>query len=67
LFALAVGSAVVSTAPALAASKQETGYRDRPNSGRRCSSCQLFVGPAGCRAVEGTISPNGWCQFWTPR
>lgn len=68
LFGLAVGGVVAASGSgASAASKQEAGYRDSPNNGRRCSDCRLFRGPAGCRAVEGTISPNGWCQFWNAR
>lgn len=65
LFALAAGGAAFAARPAGAATKEEAGYRDSPNRGRRCSDCRLFRGPASCRAVEGTISPNGWCRFWT--
>lgn len=39
-------------------------YQDTPKDGHDCVGCALFEPPNGCKSVEGTISPNGWCRLW---
>jgi hypothetical protein len=39
-------------------------YQDQPKGDQQCSGCIHFVGPNACRAVEGEISPEGWCILW---
>ena len=29
-----------------------------------CATCTLFVAPRSCKAVDGEISPNGWCKAY---
>lgn len=29
-----------------------------------CARCAHFLAPSGCQIVEGTIAPEGWCQFF---
>ena len=45
--------------------KELVQYQDSPKDGKKCSECALFVKPNACSAVEGEISPEGWCQLWT--
>jgi hypothetical protein len=46
-------------------SKELAQYQDSPKDGHKCSECSLFEPPKACKAVEGDISPDGWCQLWT--
>ena len=68
-------AAAASLAPrrawAAKALKEDVHYRARPNDGKSCASCRLFT-PTGlnkgsCAAVEGDVSPNGWCMAYSPR
>jgi len=45
-------------------SKEEAEYQGHPNGAARCADCSMFVRPSGCTAVEGRISPNGWCIYY---
>jgi High potential iron-sulfur protein len=46
-------------------SKELAKYQDTPKDGNKCSECTFFEKPNACKAVEGDISPDGWCQLWT--
>lgn len=48
-------------------SQQAVRYQDARKDGQRCDGCRLFVEPASCQRVEGEISPQGWCQLFTPK
>jgi hypothetical protein len=48
-------------------SKELAKYQDSPNEGHKCSDCTFFEAPSSCKAVDGEISPNGWCQLFTPK
>ena len=39
-------------------------YQDQPKDGLSCAACTLFRPPAACAAVQGRISPHGWCRFF---
>lgn len=59
--------AVAATSGALAdekMSQKDAEYRTTPKNGQSCSACQYFLAPASCKLVKGTISPQGWCDFW---
>ena len=65
------GAAVgLTTGTALEAAAQEklslteAEYQDTPKGIRMCATCTLFVPPKSCKAVEGDISPNGWCKLF---
>jgi len=45
-------------------SKQQAQYQDSPNGIQMCTACTLFVAPHACTAVDGDISPNGWCKLY---
>jgi hypothetical protein len=46
-------------------SKTAADYQDAPKDGLlTCAACSLFRPPRSCTAVEGDISPNGWCKFF---
>jgi hypothetical protein len=69
LLRLAVSAAVAGwVAPGGAApvkvSKAAALYQDQPRDGLSCAACTLFRPPAACAAVEGRISPHGWCRFF---
>jgi hypothetical protein len=57
--ALALGRAEAAGLPQTAVS-----YQESPKDGKDCKGCKLFVAPASCKSVSGTISPNGWCKLW---
>ena len=45
-------------------SKELAQYQDSPKDGHKCSECSFFVQPNSCKAVDGEINPEGWCQLW---
>ncbi len=45
-------------------SKDLAQYQDSPKDGQKCAECSFFEKPNACKAVEGDISPDGWCQLW---
>jgi hypothetical protein len=49
------------------ATQAAAGYQDKPNGGNRCDGCKLFLAPASCSAVAGTISPSGWCKLYSAK
>jgi hypothetical protein len=42
-------------------------YQDTPKNGQQCDGCALFKAPASCTIVDGTISPTGWCKFFSKK
>jgi hypothetical protein len=42
-------------------------YQSAPKNGQKCLDCSLFVSPASCKLVDGTISPVGWCKFFAKK
>jgi hypothetical protein len=40
-------------------------YQDHPNGSEVCAACPYFFTPKSCVAVEGDISPSGWCPIYT--
>jgi hypothetical protein len=48
-------------------SQQAAKYQSEPKNGQRCSGCALFEPPSACKVVEGSISPNGWCQLFAAK
>lgn len=70
-FAAAVASAA---APAQAKGSQAAfKYQNSPKNGQKCAGCKFFIRPAGnsknggCKLVDGSISPNGWCIAYSPK
>jgi hypothetical protein len=47
--------------------QKAAGYQDKPQDGKQCSNCSLFVAPSSCKLVDGTISPNGYCRFFVAK
>lgn len=65
--ALAAAGFLEATTQAQATSKKVANYQDHPNDGHHCSGCRNFRPPNSCRIVSGTISPNGWCKFYSSK
>lgn len=69
--AIAAGSAAVlagTVVPAQAKMSQKAaGYQGTPKDGASCATCALFTPPSSCNLVDGTISPNGWCRFYSKK
>ena len=67
LTSAATGLAIagVPSAQAQKASKAAANYQTQPNRRQRCSGCRYFEQPNACRRVQGAISPDGWCAFWS--
>ena len=71
--ALAALRAEAEAAPTM--DQKAAGYVTHPNGGKQCSGCSLYL-PAksnpmkaagACKLVKGSIAPNGWCKFFTPK
>jgi hypothetical protein len=60
-----VGSCAGVLGPKL--SKEDAKYQDMPSGQQRCAGCVHFESPNACSVVEGTISPNGWCQRYSAK
>jgi hypothetical protein len=67
--ACAVPILLVTSEAALAAkvSQASVHYKNSPNGDKKCSTCKQFVAPSTCKSVQGTISPNGYCNIWTKK
>ena len=70
--AIAAGGAAVlagTVMPAEAKMAQEAaGYQATPaKDGSNCASCALFIAPASCTLVDGAVSPDGWCRFYSKK
>jgi High potential iron-sulfur protein len=47
-------------------SRESVGYRDFPFEKRSCAKCMLYAGDGECVIIDGKVSPDGWCNQWTP-
>jgi len=53
--------------------KTAVDYQDHPKGKEMCSNCRLFIpganpkAPGECKAVAGSISPEGWCNIYIPK
>ena len=70
--ALALGAAAAASAVSQASAQQkltqaDASYQSTPKGTQRCGACFNFQQPDGCKFVQGTISPNGWCQLFAPK
>ena len=60
-------ASMVSSKNALAqqkVSKETAKYQDKPSADKQCSNCAQFIPNNGCKLVEGTVSPQGYCILW---
>ena len=66
---LAAGAALAGTAKAQdqKIAKNLVQYQDGPKDGNECDKCVNWVAPNGCKIVEGTINPKGWCVAYAPK
>ncbi len=76
-----LGAAVVASLPLLAPAAAQAGvvtqanakYQTMPKGANKCSICNYYIpGPkpganGTCKQVAGSISPNGWCQFFAKK
>lgn len=46
-------------------SQSAAAYQSGPNNGQSCAGCTHFRAPSSCELVDGAISPQGWCKFFT--
>ena len=49
------------------AAKSVVAYQDTPHEGQSCATCLQFEPPSGCKVVEGTVSPAGWCKIYVKK
>jgi hypothetical protein len=66
----ALAASVVRNNEALAqakATKEAMKYQDKPSGDKQCSNCLQFVAPNGCKVVDGTVSPSGYCIAWVKK
>jgi hypothetical protein len=69
--AITAGSAVVLVASAMPAEAKMTqtaaAYQGTAKGDQSCANCALFQAPSSCTLVDGTVSPNGWCRFYSKK
>lgn len=66
----AVAFLTLGSKPAAATEKmpqKEVAYQDSPKGQQECDKCKLFQPPNACTAVDGKISPQGWCRLYQPK
>jgi uncharacterized protein (DUF1501 family) len=49
------------------ASQQASGYQTSPKGAQSCQNCRMFVAPASCQVVEGSIAGTGWCRLYAKK
>ncbi|NJO54271.1 MAG: high potential iron sulfur protein [Bacteroidales bacterium] len=49
------------------ASQKASGYQATPKGPQRCDNCRMFVAPAACQVVEGSIAAGGWCRLYAKK
>jgi hypothetical protein len=60
-------------AEAAGMAKSAVQYQDKPKDGHRCDGCALYIPGSSatangkCKAVAGSIAPQGWCSLWSPK
>jgi hypothetical protein len=75
---IAIGAYAALRAEAEAAAtidKKASGYVTHPVGGKQCSTCALYIpaktnatkSPGTCKLVKGSIAPNAWCKFFSPK
>lgn len=58
--------AAVAQAAAKKMSQVAARYQAQPKGDRSCSNCTNFIAESkSCKLVEGSISPEGWCNLWS--
>lgn len=71
---IAIGALAALRAEAEAAAtvdQKAAAYQGTPKNGQQCSTCTLFIpgktatANGTCKIVKGTISPKGWCKFYS--
>ena len=68
----AVGAAAIPCArpnagtAAIKISQKAVAYQDHPEGDKRCEKCAQFQAPNGCKMVDGTINPQGYCRIFAP-
>lgn len=70
---VAIAGVVATQAAEAGMTKAAVKYQDKPKDGHQCDGCALYI-PAStkgangkCKAVDGSISPKGWCTLWSPK
>ncbi len=64
--ALTAGLAT-SAAAATKMAQTAVGYQVKPMGKSQCDNCAQWEPPAGCKLVDGAISPSGWCHIYAPK
>ena len=75
---IAIGALAALRAEAEAAATMDpkspsVAYQTKPNAGKQCSTCSLFIAGKDaksngtCQVVKGPISPSGWCKLYSPK
>jgi hypothetical protein len=63
-------TAILGTADSALAEKiaqKAVAYQETPKGDQNCANCILFEAPNACKAVDGTVSPQGWCSLWAKK
>lgn len=48
--------------------KKQVAYQETPKNGETCDKCIHFLPETnGCKVVEGSIEPKGWCSLYVQK
>ena len=67
LAAATVGVLSMGTPAQAKMTQKAAGYQDTPKADQKCSGCALFKTPDSCTLIDGSISPDGWCRFYSKK
>jgi hypothetical protein len=71
--ALAAALCASASSDASKTQKSAMHYQSAPNGSKQCSGCRFFTPGAdaksdgSCQIVDGSISPNGYCDAFTAK
>ena len=64
--ALATGASALQPSP-VKVSKDSVHFQTVAQDAHRCGACKLFVAPASCIVVSGSVGPLCGCRIWLPK
>ncbi len=70
LLTIAGGAAMLMVGIKSAAAKvsqKSVNYQASPSGGKKCDTCALYQGNGKCAAVDGSVSPSGYCKLYAPK
>lgn len=67
VLAVTIGLPLAALAAPRKVSQSSASYQPRPKGQQRCNACNQWQPPNGCKTVDGTIDPLGWCDLFVSK